>query len=145
LRQLMAKQQGGVMKCPQCLAAVDDAASECQACGSNLGVREPVKTDYVNQYFEFRWLIAPALIRLSYGIGALAITLFSVLVMIMPEFVPIPRTNQLSSLVVAALMFTVGNIAWRILCEGIILFFSIHEAVVSLDEKTRIHATQFST
>ena len=128
------------MKCPECLAAVDEGAPVCQRCGAYLGVREPVKGDYVNQYFEFRWLITPALIRLCYGVGALAITLFSVLVMITPEFVPVPKTNQFNSFALAALMFSVGNILWRILCEGIILFFSIHEAIVSLDEKMGIHA-----
>ena len=42
---------------------------------------------------------------------------------------------------ILALIF--GNLAWRMLCEGAILLFSLHEILVSLEDKADFLATHY--
>jgi hypothetical protein len=44
--------------------------------------------------------------------------------------------NAYNNLIVGIIVFAVGNILWRVVCEGVILFFSIHETLIRLDQKT---------
>jgi hypothetical protein len=36
----------------------------------------------------------------------------------------------------------IGNLVWRILCEGAILLFSLHELLVSIDTRTGLLVQQ---
>lgn len=74
-------------------------------------------------YFKFESLISPSLIRISYLIGMLMITYIGYKIAI----------NSQSLTGAAILLF--GNLLWRIVCEGLIIFFRIHESLVSIDKK----------
>ncbi len=43
---------------------------------------------------------------------------------------------------ILALIF--GNLAWRMLCEAAILLFSLHEILVSLEDKADFLATHYA-
>jgi hypothetical protein len=128
------------MKCPECLFENDERAWKCRYCGYKLRTDEShpgTEAGYFGQYFGFRKLITPTLIVASYVFGAFAITLLSVVAMIFPEF--FTRYGDDSSRVVfgGILLLVAGNLVWRMMCEGAILLFSLHETLVSLDDKAR--------
>jgi hypothetical protein len=133
------------MKCPECLFENDERASKCRYCGYKFITDESHpgrEAGYFGQYFGFRKLITPTLIIASHVLGAFAITLLSVVAMIFPEF--FTRYGDDSSRVVLGgiLLLVAGNLVWRMMCEGAILLFSLHETLVSLDDKARsLYAT----
>jgi hypothetical protein len=128
------------MKCPECLFENDERASKCRYCGYKFVTDESHpgrEAGYFGQYFGFRKLITPALIVASHVLGAFAITLLSVVAMIFPEIFT-PYGDDSSRIVFGGILFLVaGNLVWRMMCEGAILLFSLHETLVSLDDKAR--------
>jgi hypothetical protein len=73
--------------------------------------------------------------------GAFAITLLSIVAISFPEI--FTRYGDDSSRVVLGgiLLLVAGNLVWRMMCEGAILLFSLHETLVSLDDKARSFCT----
>lgn len=72
-------------------------------------------------YFSFKKIISSLLIKLLHLIGLLSITVYGFYLMYQGEFVQ------------GLLTLLVGNLIWRILCEGMIIIFSIHERLVSIE------------
>lgn len=133
------------MKCPECLGVSEDDATECSTCGYKFPTPETtVETheDFVGRYFGFRKLITPALIKWTYGLGALAITATCVIAIISPvTFIDYGRdSNKVTFGGILALIL--GNLVWRMICEGAILLFSLHEVAVSIEDKAKILAAE---
>jgi len=85
----------------------------------------------MKDYFSFRKLIAPGLIRSYYIVGALALTIAGFWLIFDVESKPtLPLTHTFWYL----LGILVGNVAWRVLCESWILFFNIHDSIVSIQD-----------
>jgi hypothetical protein len=79
----------------------------------------------VGDYFNFKSMVSPVLIKVIYFLGFLSLTVSGVVMM--------TRNQPLEGL--SALVF--GNLLWRITCEGIIIIFRIHESLVSIEEKQK--------
>lgn len=77
-------------------------------------------------YFKFKILISSSLIRIIYFIGMIIITYAGYSVTV--------RGNLNSIAGISILIF--GNLLWRIICEGSIIFFRIHDLLVSIDKKS---------
>lgn len=73
------------------------------------------------EYFSFKKIISSLLIKLLHLIGLLSITIYGFYQIFNGE------------LVQGLLTILVGNLIWRILCEGMIIIFSIHERLVSIE------------
>ncbi|MGZ8384173.1 MAG: DUF4282 domain-containing protein [Nitrospira sp.] len=124
------------MKCPQCLTEHDVAATQCSVCDQTL-TPQPVKsvgyTSFYADYFSFRELVTPQLIKVVYLVGACFITGAGLLSILSPEtwneYEVGPMLTRLSGIFV----LLIGNLVWRMMCEGAILLFSLHELLVSLD------------
>lgn len=95
----------------------------------------------IRQYFEFRTLITPFWIQLSYLMGAFGITMISVMAIIAPHTFAGYDNDTKHIVASGAILLFVGNIIWRMLCEGVILFFSIHSLLVSIDNRAESLAT----
>jgi hypothetical protein len=89
-----------------------------------------------DDFLNFKMFITTTFMKIIYIIGALIITLGSLVLMVgfsMPLAygISIGSGGVLAGL--ALLVF--GNLGWRLLCEAIIVVFSIHERLISVDNK----------
>lgn len=128
------------MKCPECLFENANEALTCVACGHKFLTQEATTgtySDYLRQYFGFRKLITPSLIRWSYLFGALAITMMSAIAIVFPHTFTEYGDNSDRVVFGGILLLFAGNVVWRMMCEGAILVFSLHEILVSLDDKAK--------
>ena len=80
------------------------------------------------EYFQFTKMISTSIIRGVHAVGFAVITLGSVIFLI--KALPGPR-----SLIIVAILI-IGNLVWRLICETWILFFRIHESLVSIEDNT---------
>ncbi len=87
----------------------------------------------MRDFFAFRTMLIPLMIKLVYPLGLIAITLAGALTIAL-AFVDLdPRLKQFTSQAgwpTGLLIIIVGNLAWRLACEQVIVFFAIHEALV---------------
>ena len=75
----------------------------------------------MNDYLEFRTMISSGLIKVVYVVGFAFISLAGIV-------------GLFSAPVPALVLLVVGNGLWRLFCEGVVLVFSIHELLVSIDK-----------
>jgi lipoprotein signal peptidase len=89
-------------------------------------------------YFSFQKMISPTLIKVVYVIGVVGI-MVAAIYMVFAGTKETEDTAKLVKVLSALLLATVGNLLWRLVCEQVILLFSIHERLASIDRslKTR--------
>lgn len=130
------------MKCPECLFENDVSAHKCMNCGRRFRApqgRKPAKRKsscgYFWKYFEFRTLITPIVIKSIYMLGSMVITFAGLIAIVSPEVIRNYGGGYIDSLSNAILLLLGGNLVWRILCEGAILLFSLHEILTSMETR----------
>jgi len=84
----------------------------------------------INRYFEFRTLITPNIIKACYFFGAFIITALSIFLILSPE--------EGKGITYGILILVFGNILWRVMCEVIILLFSLHDVAVSIEARGKL-------
>ncbi len=133
------------MKCPQCLTENNVSATKCAVCEQVLNGPRPKPVRYMSfygEYFAFRELVTPQLIKVIYFVGACFITAAGLLSILSPDaldgYMAGPIFTRLGG--IAALVM--GNLVWRIMCEGAILLFSLHELLVSIDTRAGLLVRQ---
>jgi len=80
-------------------------------------------------FFSFRTLITPDIIKILYVLGFIALTIVG--------FVMMVNYYETYELFIGLGVILVGNILWRLLCEGIILMFNVHEILDSIEKKIK--------
>lgn len=89
----------------------------------------------MSDYFAFRKMITPALIKALYVIGALSISVVGLITFFTKSGDKTLGIN--GGPLIGILLLVVGNLVWRVYCELVIIFFSIHERLVGI-EKHRV-------
>ena len=85
-------------------------------------------------YWSFDKMVSGSLIKVLYVLGALAITIFSVIMLINGS----QARYVGSTVILLALVYLVlGNLFWRIVCEGIIIIFKIFEKLNQIELKIK--------
>ena len=79
----------------------------------------------MKEYFGFRKMVSSAIIKFIYILGALILTFGGI--------IWIFRGGSENVLIGLAAL-TLGNLFWRILCEGWILLFSMHDILGSVEK-----------
>jgi hypothetical protein len=133
-----AERKGAVMKkCPFCSEEIQDEAIKCKHCGqflskatsneSRITTNDSTskKRSEIGSFFSFRTMISPALIKIIYGLGAVGLI-----------FSGIERYIEKEEMQGLFIIF-IGNLLWRIICEGVILLFSVHEILSSIENKLK--------
>ena len=90
-----------------------------------------------DDFINFKMFITTTFMKIIYIIGAILITLGSFVLMVgfsMPFYYGFSAGAGGVLAGLAVLIF--GNIGWRLICEAIIVVFSIHDRLVSIDTKT---------
>lgn len=133
------------MKCPQCFTENDASATKCLVCDQALSPQRVKSVRYPSfyaEYFAFRELVTPQLIKVVYLVGACFITAAGILSIVAPgaleEYEGGPIVTRLGGIAV----LLVGNLVWRMMCEGAILLFSLHEMLVSIDMRVGVLVRQ---
>jgi hypothetical protein len=99
----------------------------------------PRKRGNFRRFLSFDIFITKPAITVIYCIGAIVLTLGSVLYLVLgivkPALLPtLPTQNPLvltPLFWIALLIF--GNLFWRIMCELLVVFFNVNESLVSMD------------
>lgn len=81
-------------------------------------------------YFSFRKMFSPMLIKIIYVIGMVVIVVSALGMLKIGAEMRGSVKDELLLSGIALLLF--GNILWRIICEGWIVLFSMHEAMVAI-------------
>jgi hypothetical protein len=89
-------------------------------------------------YFAFRELVTPHLIKVVYIVGACFITAAGVWSILSPETLSGYEADPILTRFGGIMVLLVGNLVWRMVCESAILLFSLHEILVSLDNRVRV-------
>ena len=88
-------------------------------------------------FMNFKMFISTTFIKIIYVLGVIVITLGSLLLMagfsLGSAYYGLPFGAGGILVGLAVLIF--GNLGWRLLCEAIIVVFSIHERLISIDNK----------
>ena len=77
------------------------------------------------------------LIKVVYIVGACFITAAGLLSILSPETLNEYEAGPILTRLGGILVLLVGNLVWRMMCEGAILLFSLHELLVSIDTRAR--------
>lgn len=77
------------------------------------------------KFVNFDTMITPSLIKILYAIGFFVITITGI-------------ERILYNLGIGLTILIFGNCFWRIICENVILFFSIHDNLIELKESRKI-------
>jgi len=85
----------------------------------------------MKRFFTFRLMVSSLIIKILYVVGVLSIIGYAVYQII-----------EQSIWIGLATLF-VGNLAWRLVCEGAIAIFSIHDVLVSIERRVYEDKSQF--
>ncbi len=77
------------------------------------------------EFLEFKTMVSSLLIKILYALGVIVITIGGLISLFSDSFL----------MGLGAIIF--GNLFWRLLCEAIIVVFSIHDLLISIDRKTK--------
>lgn len=94
-------------------------------------------------FLSFRTLVSASIIKAIYVTGAVILTAGGGVLMAFPflAYSVAPESPHAQPvlaglyLVAGAAIASVGNLLWRLMCEGWILLFSIHEMLASIERK----------
>ncbi len=133
------------MKCPQCLTENDISSTKCSICEHAFAPQQVKSARYMSfyaEYFAFRELVTPQLIKVVYIVGACFITAAGLLSILSPETLNEYEVGPILTRLGGILVLLVGNLVWRMMCEGAILLFSLHEMLVSIDTRAKVLVRQ---
>ena len=88
----------------------------------------------MERYFSFTDMISTSIIRGMHILGFIGITLGGIGVVFTGFFGERREPTEVVLIGFAILIF--GNLLWRLICEAWILFFRIHESLVSIEHNT---------
>lgn len=100
-------------------------------------------------YFTFRWLITPGIIRVIHVIGMIILNLLLLGGFVGSIILAIVGSGEVDLeggylalgivviILVGIVSFFLVNIGWRMICEQAILFFSLHEITASVENELK--------
>jgi hypothetical protein len=86
--------------------------------------------------------VTPQLIKVVYIVGALFITAAGILSIVSPDTLEEYEAGPIVIRLGGIAVLLIGNLVWRMMCEGAILLFSLHELLVSIDMRARVLVRQ---
>jgi len=90
----------------------------------------------LKEFFSFRKMISTEVIKDTYIVGMVILILGGIIIMFNP-----PGSNEvignINPIWAGIVVIVAGNVLWRVLCECLILFFSIHEVLISIERELK--------
>jgi len=138
--------------CPQCKTDNPPETLKC-TCGYQfrpVGERSPLllKPEAVEPeasssgtgFFSFQTFISPLLIKMIYLLGVMGIVAASIAVGMIPaeHLLPdVPFSPRVKSISLAVLIFLIGNLVWRMVCELWMVFFSMRATLALIARRLK--------
>ena len=91
-------------------------------------------------FFSFQRLLSADFIRILYFAGMVFITLSGIFMIVgagQGLGVEIPVDARIPAKLQGVLLLVLGNLFWRIICEGWIVLFVIHEKLTNIEANTK--------
>ena len=89
------------------------------------------------EFLDFRKFITVTFMKIIYIVVALIITIAGFWMMVAGSVTPFYGVSiGVSGVIGGILVLTLGNLGWRLFCESIVVIFSIHDRLISIDNKT---------
>lgn len=98
----------------------------------------------LDDFFNFKSFITPAVIKNIYKAGALLITVAGLLLATSSPYVQQPtgtifafstETSYITNIILGMFLIVIGNILWRAFCEYLVIQFNIHEVLIDMRQK----------
>jgi hypothetical protein len=139
------------MICQNCGKEIPDGSKFCPYCGANQfetllkKQSSPSYSDVSSResysgggYFSFRTMVTPIIVKWVYVIGMIAITIGGLVTMFGGRGSSYYGYYSSGGNFWTGLLIIVGgNLIWRVVCESIILLFSIHEILASIEKRIK--------
>lgn len=133
--------------CPKCKTEHPPGAIKC-GCGHQFRAvqEQPLwMLDYEppvpeKGFFSFHTFITPVLVKIIYCLGVFGIAVASIAIAFIPSAQLLPDLSlpaQLKSALLASIVFISGNLLWRVLCELLMVLFSIQATLVAIRRATK--------
>lgn len=103
---------------------------------SNISYQEKQTQSQFKDFMNFKIMITPSIIKVIFILGVIGIFIFSFVFVLTGVFKgKLSGVEDLFAFLLFVLIIaTSASIIWRIFCEMLILFFSIHETLVSMEK-----------
>jgi hypothetical protein len=141
-----------IVTCPQCKTDNHPETLKC-SCGYQfrpVGDRSPLplKPEAVELeassshtgFFSFQTFISPLVIKMIYLLGVMGIVTASITVGMMPaeHLLPdVPLSPRVKSILLSVLIFLIGNLVWRMVCEMWMVFFSMRTTLALIARRLK--------
>ncbi len=98
----------------------------------------------LDDFFNFKSFITPAVIKNIYKVGALLISVAGLLLATSSPYVQQPagtifafstETSYITNIILGMFLIVIGNILWRAYCEYLVILFNIHEVLIDMRQK----------
>lgn len=90
-----------------------------------------------NDFISFRKFISLTFIQVLYVIGAIAITIVAVGLLIGFNGSMMPSANYNGNPLAGFSLLIIGNLLWRVICEAWILFFRLASSVSNIENQVK--------
>jgi len=87
------------------------------------------KSENKGGFFSFQTMITPVIMRILYVLGALALLIYTFF-LVGNAMSGYNANGGLALLILVA--GAIGQLCWRVLCESMVVFFSIHEELMRI-------------
>lgn len=102
---------------------------------SNVKYQTPYEQSKIDDFINFRIMITPVFIKIIFILGLIALSILSFLFVIFYIFEGNPKADEMLGVILLSLILIIFLGAyWRVICELFILFFSMHEVLVSMEK-----------
>lgn len=129
----------GEMYCASCGSVIPKDALFCKKCGAKVEIQNVEETRrYEGGFFSFKKLIAPALIKVFYVLGLIALIIGGIVSIVIGYRMKSSYGNINTTLIWTGIgLITLGNLFWRLFCEVWILLFNMHNMLSSIEESIK--------
>ena len=81
-----------------------------------------------SEFFSFRKMVSTTMIKILYVLGSIGLIIYGIVIM---------ANGYDVEILIGIAVILLGNLLWRILCEGWILLFSIHDVLGSIEKELK--------
>ena len=128
--------------CSECGATVKYKDKICPNCGADVSdIEENEEIALNNQvdnqdsgFWSFKKMISTTLIKILYVLGMIGINITGIIMLVRASNM---RYGTTGMVLTGLAIIVLGNLLWRIICEGWILLFIIHDTLVSIENKIK--------
>jgi hypothetical protein len=126
-----------IQNCSRCHRNRDSALEHYGRPGEKVQIQISEETLLKNNgggFFSFRTMISTTLTKIIYVLGMIGITISGIFMVVQAIE---SRYGSDMQILLGIGLILIGNLLWRIVCEGWILLFSMHDILFSIEKELK--------